>query len=159
LSILITLVLVACASPADGPAASTSRCTSEEPATSSGVPAPDPEPESVTVVGRVVAEDTCEPLDGATVRLGEIYERQEGRAPLWKINEAFSPFALVDSTGAFTMTNIEAHEYVVVVGDLLNQHVIVRDPEVESDARILELQEGEVFDIGEVRVDASRVTY
>jgi hypothetical protein len=110
------------------------------------------------VVGRVVSAENCEPVDDITVYLGEVLEREDGEAPFWRVDGAFSPADVTDSTGAFTMTNIEANDYVFIVGDLYSKKQVIRDPVETDNAQVYSIPADEVFDLGEVRVDPNRVT-
>lgn len=96
-------------------------------------------------------------MDDMPVFLGIVRKNNEGEPPFWSLNAVSSPADITDSTGAFTITNIAVREYVLVVGDLYSKNQTIRDPTDDNNVRVYAIPADEVFDMGEVRVDPSRV--
>ena len=92
------------------------------------IEAPQPEPGKSTVVGRVVSETSGEPLAETIVRLSEVYREEEGEGGAYVLDIAFSPGDITDENGVFIIEDVEAMEYVIVVGDVYSVHEIIHDP-------------------------------
>ncbi|MFO7170827.1 MAG: hypothetical protein DIU80_022600 [Chloroflexota bacterium] len=137
LALLVTLLFTACSSPS-------------APSTSSGVRAqPTPPPGKATVVGRVLDSRTGEAMPNTPVRLAEVYRSGEDGA--YVLDGASSPGALTNGTGEFVFSNIEAREYVLVVGDLLGDYVVIA--EASGLARVWNAESGKVLDVGTLSID------
>lgn len=90
---------------------------------------PTPEAGMATVTGRVVSEITNEPLGGATIRLAEVVraESEDGEGDVFVLDQAFSPGVYADDKGIFVVANVDAMEYVIVIGDVESIYEIVID--------------------------------
>lgn len=101
-----------------------------------------------TVVGRVLSQQTGAPLANTPVRLAEVY--REGDQGAYVLDGARSPGAVTGGDGGFVISNIEAKEYVVVIGDPYGKNVVVPDP--SGKARVWMAAADQVLDIGSLRV-------
>jgi hypothetical protein len=110
-----------------------------------------PEVGKGTVIGQIISTETGEPLTNTIVRLPEVY--REGEEMAFALDGANSPGAITDEMGMFAMSNIEAREYVLMIGDIYGVHVVVPEPDNSDKARVWKLPEGEILDLGEIRVD------
>lgn len=111
-----------------------------------------PESGKATVVGRIMALGSGDPLANTTVRLAEVYRKEEGKEEgAFVLDGAFSPGAITDDEGYFVMENIEPMEYVLVVGDVMGVHEIIPLP--SGKPRVWEAKSGEVNDFGVINVN------
>jgi hypothetical protein len=102
------------------------------------------------VTGKVVSSITNQPLGETIVRLAEVV-RQEGQAA-FVLDTAFSPGVVTDADGNFSLVNIPAMEYVIVVGnvEIYQGYEILQD--ASGQALTYTVEAGEVLDVGELRV-------
>ena len=97
-------------------------------ATPEAIPVPPtPMPGMATVTGRVVSKDTNEPLVNMPVRLAEVYrpEGQESDDDLYILDQAFSPGALTDDEGNFIVPDVDAIDYVIIIGDVETTYEVI----------------------------------
>jgi hypothetical protein len=68
------------------------------------------------------------------------------------LDTAFSPGVVTDAEGNFTLTNIPAMEYVIVVGnvEIYQGYEILQD--ASGQARTYTVTAGETLDVGELNV-------
>jgi len=85
-----------------------------------------PESGKATVTGRVMSNKTNEPIPQTIVRLAEVVRDDHGEG-VYVLDQAFSPGAMTDETGIFLFENIDAIEYVIVVGNIESIHEIISD--------------------------------
>ena len=102
-----------------------------------------------TIEGRIVSSRTGQPLASTTVWLAQVYG--EGSAAQYVLNGSQSPSALTTSAGLFSIVNVDATNYVIVVGDPYAKHVIVSDD--AGNARVWPLSSSQVFNTKDIRVD------
>ncbi len=108
----------------------------------------EPDQDKATIFGRVIDNDTEDPLIGVAVRLAEVH--REGEEGAFVLDDAVSPADLTDDSGWFTIENVEAREYVIVVGDVNFAYQIIT--ESSGDAKVWELPAGVVTDAGTLYV-------
>lgn len=106
-------------------------------------------PGKATVIGRVISEKTGQPLAHITVRLAEVV--RQGNEGAFVLDTAFSPGDITDDQGYFRFDNVDAKEYVIVVGDVYTVYKII--PEPSGKARVWKAEPDQVLDVGELRVD------
>jgi hypothetical protein len=128
-------------------------CSGEAPSNSAvdsnvAVTAPAIEAGKATVVGRVFSTRSNKPMTTG-VRLAEVI-RQNGEA-IFVLDGAQSPGATTQEDGTFVIPNIEAREYVVVVGDVDGEYVIIS--EGENKARVWSAKPDDITNLGELRVN------
>lgn len=109
-----------------------------------------PEDDQATMYGQVIraGAGTDAPIPGVAVRLAEVY--REGDSGAFVLDDAFSPATLTDDNGWFVIENAEPGEYVIVVGDMSVAYEIITKE--SGDAKVWELRQGEVLDIGVLEV-------
>ncbi len=107
------------------------------------------EADKTTVVGLVRSQNTNQPMTNTTIRLAKIF-REQGET-IFVLDGADSPGAITNDQGIYVFANIPVEEYVMVVGDVFGQHVII--PDESGKVRIWQTQAGEVVDMGEVVAD------
>ena len=118
-------------------------------ATATPAAVPTPEAGQATMVGRVLARSTQKPIASVVVRLAQVY--REGDDGAFALDDAFSPGGVTDPDGRFRIHNIEATEYVVVVGDVRTQYEII--PDSSGKPRVWDLQADQILDTGDIVVD------
>lgn len=129
---LLSLLLVACQS---GESAAT--------------PLPTLAPGKAMVIGRVVTDETGQPLRKRPVLLAEVY--RQGDQAVFALNPALSLSSYTDQQGRFAIVNIDPKEYVIFVGDPYSSdyEIIAESPD---QARIWKLEADKTLDVGELRV-------
>jgi hypothetical protein len=161
ISLLLLPLLFACkadegtpfVSPVEPTAIETAATAAPEPpatqakATSAAVPTP--KAGQATMVGRVMVRTTKEPIASVVVRLAQVY--REGDDGAFALDDAFSPGGVTDPDGHFRIENVEATEYVIVVGDVRTQYEII--PDSSGKPRVWDLQADQILDAGDIVVD------
>ena len=67
------------------------------------------------------------------------------------IDESASPITITDENGLFVFNELEPRDYVIVVGDLYGQHVILSNN--DGTAQIFTAEAGQVLDVDMLKVD------
>lgn len=91
------------------------------------------------------------PLQATEVRLAKVHWNNDQTEGAFVIDETADPVAISDDEGKFTFTKLEVRDYVIVVGDLYGQNVIISN--ADGSARIFKTQLGESLDVGILQVD------
>lgn len=112
---------------------------------------PTPESGKATVTGRLLSINSGEPYKDVIVRLAEVYQNEVGDRA-FALDMAFSPIAFTDQDGYFVFENIEAREYVFIVGDPLARSII---PTQTSDQKpkAWSFPADQITNMGEIKVD------
>jgi hypothetical protein len=107
--------------------------------------------------GRLISKITGQPLVNAVVRLAEVY-CPEGTVPedketdcFWALSNAFSPSTFSDANGYFQFDNVEARDWVVIIGDMMTIYTFVSRGEQEKPI-VWTTSPGQVLDIGQHEV-------
>lgn len=110
------------------------------------------------VKGRLISIPHNGPLTDAVVRLAEIYcpgDLAEGAskrdACIYALDDAFSPSTFTDKEGNFVFENIEARDYVLMVGDRVTRFVMLEDK--EGKPLMWTAPADQAIDIGEYQVN------
>lgn len=112
---------------------------------------PTPEAGKASVTGRLISIDTGEPYVDVIVRLAEIYENEVGDRA-FALDMAFSPIAFTDQDGYYVFKNIEAREYVFIIGDPMARSLIPTQ-ETDQKPKAWDFPADIVTDMGTTRVD------
>jgi hypothetical protein len=110
---------------------------------------PQPEAGKGTMIGVLVSIPDQAPVPNTAVRLAEVYRKGEQGA--FVLDGAYSPGDITDEQGNFIIPNIDAKEYVIVVGDVYGKYVIVAEPSGEG--KVYAVAPDEITDIGQLVVD------
>lgn len=92
-----------------------------------------PEAGKATLKGRLIDLATGAPLRNQNVSLPAVLcapgvaEEDKREQCFYMVDEAFDPSALTDDDGNFVFQNIQAGEYVMLVGSLMTENVILKD--------------------------------
>lgn len=108
--------------------------------------------------GRLISIPHNGPLTDAVVRLAEVYcpgDLPEGAskrdACIWALDDAFSPSTFTDDNGNFLFENIEARDYVLIVGDRVTRFAMLEDK--ENKPLMWAAPANQAIDIGEYQVN------
>jgi len=110
-------------------------------------------PSESRITGTVIsiAEQSKGPLEETEVRLAKVYWNDNQSDGAFVIDETADPVAISDDEGKFTFTKLDVRDYVIVVGDLYGQNVIISNS--DGSARIFKTLLGESLDVGVLQVD------
>jgi hypothetical protein len=116
-------------------------------------PVATPSAEESTISGQVlsISGRSPEPLKATEARLAAVFWDDTKTEAAFLIDAATSPTTLTDEAGSFKFIRIEPRDYVIVVGDLYGQNVILSNP--DGSAVVYTAQPGEVLDVGILEVD------
>lgn len=110
---------------------------------------PEPEPGKASIIGKVTSIDDGKPIGDVTVRLAEVY--RQGDQGAYVLDGAQSPGDITDELGKFFIQDVEAKEYVIVVGDVYGSYDIIS--ESSGEAKVFNAISDEILDVGELEVD------
>lgn len=110
---------------------------------------PTPEPGKASVQGRVISGLTDEPMGETIVRLAEVV--RQGDRGAYVLDGAFSPGDITDENGVFLIENVEAMEYVIVVGDVESIYEVI--PDDSGKPKVWNAVVDEVLLVGDLVVD------
>jgi hypothetical protein len=106
-----------------------------------------------SMVGRLVSNTQGgKPLANTVIRLAEIYYNADKSASNWVLSGGTSPGVDTDADGYFTFNNIDAREYVMIIGDFNDQYSIMTQADGKH-AIIYTIQPGKVLDVQTVKAD------
>lgn len=108
-----------------------------------------PQPDQATITGVIISERTDQPIVEVPVQLAGVY--YEGERGAFVLDTGQSPIAMTDGQGRFAFVNVEAQDYVIVIGNVeVNDYKII--PEDSGRARVWTAVAGDVLDTGTHRV-------
>lgn len=90
-------------------------------------------PGKALVVGRLFSQETGLPLNRSVVRLAEVYcpegtkDEDKSEECFWALDNAYSPSTFTDETGRFEFADVDARDYVVMVGDYVTRYAFMED--------------------------------
>jgi hypothetical protein len=116
---------------------------------SAATPVAQPESGMATLMGHVQTRSGGEPLANVPVRLAEVY--RQGGEGAFVLDGAFSPGDITDEQGNFVIENVEAREYVIVVGDVYNKYEII--PNADGEAKVFNPKPDDILEIGDLEVN------
>ncbi|GAB4580203.1 MAG: carboxypeptidase-like regulatory domain-containing protein [Anaerolineales bacterium] len=150
LGLLLTIFLSACNSQNQtaSPEASPENSTAAEP---EATPFPQPEDGKTSVAGRILSTETGDPIPNILVRLARVV--RDGDRAAFVLEDAFSPGGMTDTNGYFIVPNVDAIEYVLVVGDVYGEYQIIEGE--DGRAKPWATTVGEVLNVGDLAVDLS----
>ena len=128
-------------------------CTSNPQEVDNQLVTPPAQPEAgmATVTGRVISEESGLPFADTVVRLAEVVRQEQEGA--YVLDVAFSPGTDSDGEGFFIFENVDAIEYVIVVGDVYEIYKVIVGE--DGKAKTWVTVEGQILDVGELIVDLS----
>jgi hypothetical protein len=114
-------------------------------------PLPQPETGKATIVGQVLHKQGYT-MGDTVVRLADVARGAEGRGGAYILDIARSPATITDENGYFSIQNVKAGEYVIVVGDVEMTGVYEIIAEANGQARVWNFPADQVTDIGVLTV-------
>ena len=153
-SFFLIFLLAACAQPTTVvPTNSVASPTTIAPTDSATEPQQSkPEAGKATLIGIVVSLRDGLPMANTVVRLAEVY--RQGDEGAFVLDGAYSPGDITDEQGNFAIENVDAKEYVIVIGDVYDKYQIIGEP--NDEAKVFLAVENEILDVGELQVDLTK---
>lgn len=109
-----------------------------------------PETGKAAVTGKLTNSTNDQPLPDTIVRLAEV-QRQAGDGA-YILDDGQSPGATSDAAGNFTFSNVEAREYVVIVGDVgSGRYTVIADD--AGKPKVWDVKADNVLDLGTLEID------
>ena len=102
------------------------------------------------LMGRLISASNGAPLGNTVIRLARVFWNQDHTEGVYVLEGARSPSYITDGEGFFAFTNVEPADYVIVVGDIYGNYVVISNP--DGTAKIFSVEEGKIIDIGQIRV-------
>ena len=109
-------------------------------------------PDLASVKGTIVTKYSGEPkpMGNTIIRLAQVFNRSEDDEGTFILDGANSPGAISEQDGTFVVLDIEPGDYVLVVGDVMQDHEIVLEP--DGKAKVFTAEQGKVSDFGVIEV-------
>lgn len=110
-----------------------------------------PESGKATIYGQVVHKQGY-PMADTIVRLADVARGAEGRGGAYILDIARSPATSTDKNGNFSIQNVKAGEYVIVIGDVESTGIYEIITEANGQAKVWNLPADQATDIGVLTV-------
>ncbi|MGV8049621.1 MAG: hypothetical protein AB2L21_04585 [Anaerolineaceae bacterium] len=110
---------------------------------------PTPESGKSIIYGKALGSNG-KPLKDTPVRLAEVYRGEDGGGA-FALDEAFSPATMSDENGEYIFLNIAPGEYVLFIGSINTEFMIVANP--DASAIVYEVAADELLEIDPVTVN------
>lgn len=113
-----------------------------------------PEQGLATIIGRLISAETGKPLTNTVVRLAEVYYTDENSSPangIYVLDNAFDPSSITNEDGFFVFTNIEARDYVIIVGDIHLKYTVISNQ--DGTPKVWTIQPNQIIDLGTIQVE------
>ncbi len=109
-------------------------------------------PSKTAIVGKVMtnASGKTLPLTKTVVRLAIVFWNEDKSEGAFVLEGGSSPSAISNEKGEFAFTNLDPKDYVVVVGDMMGDNVIIAEP--DGKAKIFTPESDKTLDIGVLEV-------
>lgn len=109
-----------------------------------------PIPSMAAMTGQIVSSST-RPMANTTVRLARVFWNEQHTDGAYVLEGANSPSTITNDDGFFVFASLSPADYVLIVGDVFGDHVVVSKP--DGSARVFTVKENEVTDVGRIFVD------
>jgi hypothetical protein len=116
-----------------------------------------PESGKATVSGQVVRQDGS-PFADIIIRLAEVERGVEGKGGAYILDLARSPGTVTDGNGYFTIENVNAGEYVIVIGDIEITGIYEIIQESNGQAKVWNFPADQITDVGKLPVSITLPT-
>jgi hypothetical protein len=103
----------------------------------------------VSTMNGAILNSQNQPIQSVPVHFAQVY-REKGSAA-FLFDAANSPSVVSGTDGSFSISNLDAGEYVIVVGDPMSDYAIVA--ETDGTPRVVVAQGGETMDLGLLSVN------
>jgi len=104
------------------------------------------------IVGQVSSNNTSEPLTETVVWLAKVFWNEDQSEGAYVLDGAASPSDITDENGVFVFKELKPAEYVIVVGDLMGDHEIIREEE-GGKVKIYNADPGMIIQVEPLSVD------
>jgi hypothetical protein len=119
-----------------------------------------PEAGKASIVGQIYqkTDEAAEFLPYGDVRiyLGKVLKDDSGNKIMGAINQAYDPMTFSDMEGVFIFNNIDPGAYIIVLNLPPTQLRMLRHPGTEKTI-IVEVEEGQIFNVGELKYKMSEI--
>ena len=147
---LLGLALAACSpAPAQPPAGAATAQPQAAAAPATAVPPP--QSGQATFTGRLVSTSTGKPVAQTLVRLANYYKGGSADQGSYLLDEVNSPGTTTDDNGGFVFAGLKAGDYVMVLGDVHTNYLIVSDD--NGKVKVWSAPSEQVLDIGKLAVN------
>ncbi|MGB9872776.1 MAG: hypothetical protein ACPLYD_14115 [Anaerolineae bacterium] len=102
------------------------------------------------LIGQLVSASERAPLSNTVVRLARVFWNEERTDGVYVLEGARSPSCMTDDNGFFVFSDIDPADYVMIVGDVYGDYVVISNP--DGTPKIFTVQEGTTTDVGQVQV-------
>lgn len=151
---LVVALATACGMDAKPPAPLASPLESSLSTPNIGGVLPTPSTSNTGTVGGIALRQTAGqpsyPLNGGALFLAEV-QYYDNKPVMGVLDENTAPRAVVDERGFFVFTDVPPGKYVLIYATPMGS-VVLNNPQTGTDM-IIEIEGGEVIDLGELRYD------
>jgi hypothetical protein len=105
------------------------------------------------IISGVLLSNNKDPISNEVVWLGEVLYTENNSEGQFIIEGGRSPSTISDEQGRFVFTNVAVNDYVIVIGHLELDPLILPDSENPNKAAILNCADGEIINIGEIIIN------
>lgn len=102
------------------------------------------------IIGQVVSLDASA-ISNTEVRLATVFWNEDKSQGSFLIDESVSPITMTDENGLFVFDALEPRDYVIVIGDLYGQNVILSNN--DGSAQIFTAEAGQILDVDVLQID------
>lgn len=111
-------------------------------------------PDGKTAIsGFLVSGKEMKPVTGMVVRLGDVVWNHDKTDGNFIIDGSHSPSILSDEKGYFLLNDLEVKDYVIVLGNLDENPIVITLKEENKKARILSPSANQLYSIGTINLD------
>lgn len=110
-------------------------------------------PTDTAIVGRVyfTSGGDSYPLESVIVRLATVHWNEDRSSGVFALEGATAPSAVTSPDGTFVFEDLQPGDYVIVVGDVMGEHVIISGP--NGKAKIYTTVGGQALNVGVLEVE------
>lgn len=111
------------------------------------------EPGKAGVVGKVMTTNggNVRPLKETVVRLARVFWNEEKTDGAFVLEGARSPSTISTADGVFVFNNVDPADYVIIVGEVIGDHVIISEP--DGKARIYTATAGQTLEVPTLEIN------
>lgn len=103
---------------------------------------------NLTGIVGVLQDEQKKPISGQVVRAAIVVWNEDKTAGSFILDGAHSPSTISEDNGVFKLMNIVSQEYVIIVGDIERDPLVIPEIEGSNKAKIFVPMIGEVLDVG-----------
>jgi len=107
----------------------------------------------LTGIHGVILDQQNNPMSNVVVRAAVVVWNEDRTAGNFVLDGSQSPSTISDDKGVFVLMNIIPQEYVLIVGDIDVNPIVIPESEESNKAKIFLPTMGEVLDVGTFHID------